>query len=774
MRSGLAPTVVGIALILHSFVAVADSGADRGTLIGQVVAGSSARALAGANVEIIEGPEMTATMTDADGHFSIQLLPGTYTLRATYIGYGQEPLETVTVTSGETAAVTFHKTSIVFELDQIVVSASKHEESVIDAPASITKVDWAKVAKSPTGHSYVSELKEVKGIHHMQQGILLEKFNARGFNSANNSRMMLIVDGRLTVTSAPNPLNNSPISKNDFADMEVIVGPASSLYGPDAVAGVVSLRSKDPRLFPGTDVALSMGTRSLLKTRFRHANSNGKWGWKIASELQRASDFETARDFYSPDSSLVVTEMPDFDTDILRTGVGLFRYLDEESKWSFNSGWARFNQVFPINAGVAQVKNITYNYQQVMFESPQLYANLYRAGDDSGDSYLLDTEANVLLAGAPPSVARQEARVTGGLTLYEGELRYSIPLPTRNTIVNIGGNIRQDRVTSNFVIGEKVNQSQFGIYGHAEADLEKRLRLILATRLDAHEEYDVQFSPKAGLVFKPVETAALRLTLNRAYKSPTVNDLHFLLPLGPPTVLRGNGNGFEFASLSGEALPPEFAAGIESLQPERNTTIELGYKAILRQKAYVDLSVYRSKYKDFISPPLPMGDFASGIVTVDDAGNPREEVTLSSINFGKQTVIGLDLAANVRIDDRLTVWGNSSFIDARTLHKSSGIAQPFNTPETILNLGATTRDIAMEGTYFDVSLRHVSGHDFRSGPHIGFVPAYSAVDGSVGLRAKNGVGYRLSATNLLGNEHREFVTGPEIGRILALEAEYAF
>jgi hypothetical protein len=54
------------------------------------------------------------------------------------------------------------------------------------------------------------------------------------------------------------------------------------------------------------------------------------------------------------------------------------------------------------------------------------------------------------------------------------------------------------------------------------------------------------------------------------------------------------------------------------------------------------------------------------------------------------------------------------------------------------------------------------------------VPAYTVVNLGIGLQGPNGIGYRLSARNVLNNRHREFVTGPEIGAVLVGEIEVGF
>ena len=268
---------------------------------------------------------------------------------------------------------------------------------------------------------------------------------------------------------------------------------------------------------------------------------------------------------------------------------------------------------------------------------------------------------------------------------------------------------------------------------------------------------------------------SLRASLNRAFRSPTVLDQHIQIALQPPTVFRGNRDGFRFGSLSGQPLPAQFENGIAALETEQNTTVELGFKGVLTERIFIDVSGYRSWYDNFSSPfTTPIGDLAAGIVTLDENGDPRSsEVTLTTVNFGELSVTGLDLGASAYITDRIIVRGNTSLIDAGVLKNARGMAQPLNTPGVIMNFGVTANDFVRSGTSVDVSSRYVAEHDFREAQFGGTVPSYTVFDLGLNLETIDGIHYRVSVRNLLDNQHREFLTGPRIGRLVVLEIQYA-
>ncbi|OGG45986.1 MAG: hypothetical protein A3F84_17415 [Candidatus Handelsmanbacteria bacterium RIFCSPLOWO2_12_FULL_64_10] len=132
------------------------------------------------------------------------------------------------------------------------------------------------------------------------------------------------------------------------------------------------------------------------------------------------------------------------------------------------------------------------------------------------------------------------------------------------------------------------------------------------------------------------------------------------------------------------------------------------------------------------------------------------------------------MGVDVYVTDRVLVKSNISFIEAGKLEASGGIDEPFNTPRTIFNLGLSTSDVFAKGITLDLSLRHVERFDFRSGVHVGTVPAYTVVDLHLGYRTKYGITCRLSATNVFDNGHIEMVDGAKISRIVVGEIQYAF
>ena len=135
----------------------------------------------------------------------------------------------------------------------------------------------------------------------VRSGVVGTGVNIRGFNSNFNSKNLQVADGRLATLIATGlpmgPLNTQ--IKEDIERVEVILGPNSALYGPNAHNGLVHIISKDPRTSEGTTIAAGVGNQSLFSVRARHAQVvNDKFSFKLTAEHTQGEEFAFADSVY--------------------------------------------------------------------------------------------------------------------------------------------------------------------------------------------------------------------------------------------------------------------------------------------------------------------------------------------------------------------------------------------------------------------------------------------------------------------------------------------
>ncbi len=767
------------------------------------------------------------TTTNVQGRYTLTNVPsGTYTVRAQHIGHraAEQP---VTVTGGQDVTADFALSEAAVTLGGIVISASRRVEKVTDAPATISRIESTEIVNT-VGNSFAPALKHIKGIDYVQVGITSVAINARGFNSSFNNRMLMMEDGRIAVL----PENGLPagafttIPKLDLAGVEVLIGPGSALYGPDASNGVLTLQTKDPRQYPGTSVEVSMGTHAYRDIQFRHAGVNGDFGYKFSGEYQAANDFSNSL-VYASGAARIPERPVDWNVDVIR-GEGALVWYKDVNRVEFSTGASQSNSVGQTNVGRNQLIDWQYRHLQAKWTAPNWYANVYRTQSLSGDTYAINrftTNRPLFPASISDDSVKRLSDFPADGRLMAAELQNNFTLGAINgTRIVSGVQWRRDQVSSkrewldDRVTGKDLELQQVGVYGQTETPLGAMFRVILAARYDKHDDYDAQFSPKAGLLWTPVPDQTWRITYNQAFKSPTTLQTHFSIPdfVRLPTGLGGfgvfgNSKGYTVRNAAGT-----IRATYIPLEPEKNTTWELGYKAILGSKLYVDAAVYRSDYESFLSPLITISNHlltpAQGGPTFahDSEGNrvvsPNgPQAVLTYLNLGKAKLQGSDAGFRYLFNDAVAASGTFSWTKLDRVDRKPtdppqiAEATSLNTTPVKWNAGFDFND-AEFNLLGSITLRHVTGYNFRSGINAGIIPTFETLDVMVGKRLPSlNAQVNVSLQNIAGcrggfyelfqgdaspghftkkrscsiaKKHYEMINMPEIGTVLFVGIRY--
>lgn len=793
----LRPALLAVLAALIPAAVLAQSGRITGTVVNEQEA-----PVEGALVSLTD--TRMGALTNASGQFIIDRVPaGEFQLRVTFTGY-RTALVPIAVQAGGATQVTVRLEDQAMELAGIVVSAARQPQRVTDAPATITRVD-ADVIESTVGNSFASALKQAVGLDFIQVGMTSVAINARGFNSSFNNRMLMVEDGRIAVL----PENGLPVGqltatpKIDVAAMEVLVGPGSALYGADASNGVLNLLTKDPRRYTGTTVEAAGGSRDYHNLQVRHANTVGNWGYKVTGEYQGADDWENYLEYTTAAGKVSEQGIIDWQSKVAR-GTGALYYYSGDNELRFSAGASQSDGVGQTNIGRNQLDDWGYNFLQAQFTTPRFYVNTYRAQSTSGDSYAINRYIPAANHPATSALSADSLRSLsdwpsdGQLYAAEAQTNFSLPALLGTRFV-FGAQYRHDRVSSDRewltdrLTGEVLTIDQLGTYGQMETPLTSWLQIVLAGRYDKHDNYDAQFSPKAGVLLKPSDQHTLRVTYNRAFKSPTVLQTNFYIPdflvLAPGRLGLGvYGNREGFTSATGTVIAP--------LQPEENRTWELGYKGILADKLFLDVTGYRSKYKNFFSPLGNIGVATqNGELVTNDAGVPQ--LIFTYFNLGRAELRGMDAGLAYAVSPRVTVNGTVSLadlesvegIDFRLANGEPDVAKnrelsSLNAPTTKWTLGIRGTDLANFNG--GAMVRHVNGYSFASGINVGTIPTFTTLDMNLGyqLQRFGNPLLQLSVNNLFTcqsakdatqsdgcgfrQKHLEMINMPEIGTMVFL------
>jgi iron complex outermembrane receptor protein len=324
---------------------------------------------------------------------------------------------------------------------------------------------------------------------------------------------------------------------------------------------------------------------------------------------------------------------------------------------------------------------------------------------------------------------------------------------------------------------------EVGAYAQADTTvLDDRLRLAAAVRLDHHELYGAQLSPKAAIQYQVAPDHNVRVGYNRAFKSPTV--LENFLRIND--VLLGNRTGYVIRDGgSGEV------ARIAPLVPEQVDAIELGYKGAVGATLYIDAVAYWSWYRDFISPLTRVADPAAAMPTYafHPDGTPvaegtAAEGTLSTyVNFGRAQIRGVDVGVDYRPNRRLAFSVSGSVLDLARFTNDDAVQRDLrlNAPAMKVRASAQVSDLFVEHTYLRVDGRAHSAYAFESGYWNsetllgGDVPGRVVVDVTAGWDdPERGMSVTATVANLTNDHHPDVLGAPEPGIYGWLQLGYRY
>jgi outer membrane receptor protein involved in Fe transport len=220
-----------------------------------VVTDDNNQPIPGANIKIDGAKE--GTVTDYDGSFVLvtaQAPP--FSIAVTALGYSSSSVSVSSVSQKVLVKLSSEET----KLNEIVVSASRAPERVLQSPVTIERMGIAQV-KSTTAPTFYDGLENLKEVQFNTSSISFKTVNTRGFAAVGNTRFMQLVDGMDNSSPALNFVlgNLIGLSDIDVASVELLPGASSALYGANAFNGILFMNSKSPFTSQGVSTYVKYG-----------------------------------------------------------------------------------------------------------------------------------------------------------------------------------------------------------------------------------------------------------------------------------------------------------------------------------------------------------------------------------------------------------------------------------------------------------------------------------------------------------------------------------
>jgi len=508
----------GLFIVLGLTFFAVPAAAQSGSITGRVTAADGGRPIAGARVEArVSGRTAGSATTDDNGQFRIvNLAEGSYSVTAARIGYQVQRVEGVQVGTGiVTADVSMSPLPSI--LDQVVTTASRAPEKILDAPASVSVVNEKQINERPS-ITVTDHIATLPGIDVARGGLMQANVVARGFNNIFSGGLLTLTDNRFAYVPSlrVNIPYLIPTNNEDIERIEVVLGPGAALYGPNAAGGVLHLITKSPFTSQATTLTVDGGERDVFRGAVRTAGALGeRLGYKLSFDSFRGNDWRPAQ----PDP----LERAPRDFRLRRQG-GEARIDFRPTRASeITATYGRAvagNAVEPTGLGPAQIRDWMFSSYQLRARTGRLFAQAFLNTSDAGNTFLLRTLQPIVDKSTQLVGQAQHGFDLGSRQSFIYGVDYQHSVPKTGGSIN-GRNEDDDDIT------------EVGGYLHSITRLTPKLELVSAARLDNHSRLEKNvFSPRVALVFKPTESQNLRATFNRAFSTPSTNNLFLDLLAG--------------------------------------------------------------------------------------------------------------------------------------------------------------------------------------------------------------------------------------------------
>jgi iron complex outermembrane receptor protein len=591
-----------------------------------------------------------------------------------------------------------------------VTSVSKKPERLLDAPASVFVITAEDIRRA--GASSIPEaLRLAPNLQVGQVSGYGYSISARGLNGSGNSapnKLLVMIDGRSVYAPLFSGVfwDQQDLILEDVERIEVISGPGGTMWGVNAVNGVINITTRSAQATQGS-LAVLRGASDGGDAAFRQGGRQGDINWRVYGKMLSRAHTDT-------DNGTRVND----------------RWRQAQA--GFRADWERGGDLFSVNGnvyrgdlqqpepGAISVTGTALRLGDIDTRGANLTGRWERAleggGRLSAKAYFDHTQRDV-----PPTFSEL-------LNIADIEIQHSLPSWGAHSLV-WGANVRHswDRVTNSEVIAflpARVEQTWASLFAQDEIALRPDLSLTLGARIERNDYTGNELLPTARLSWRLSPHHAIWTALSRTVRAPTRLDADAFIPGRPPYLLRGG---------------PEVRAEVAKV-------FELGYRGQPLAGLSYSATLFHNEYDH---------------LRTQEIDPTRTFLTFGSLMEGDAT--GIEMWGSYQLSEAWRMSAGYTALHERLRLKpgSNDVAGPGNAgkdPSHTLQLRSNySFDDRRE---LEVALRKVAALENPS------VPGYWAFDARFGWRLQPNLELSVIGRNLNGS-HGEF--GPlasrtEVGR----------
>ena len=734
---------------------------------GFVKDGISLESLTGANV-ILPGLRK-GTSTDASGYFQIQgKLPDKVKVKISYIGF-RDTLITLPLAEFQDIRVFLEPDSV--EMGSVVVTASRVRQVMEEVPRRVERIDRNTIEGYPATNTD-NLLKMIPGINvNRSWGIFSRNASVTMRGMPGSSRSLILLDGVPLNKTAGGTVSWHLVTPEEIERIEVVKGPGSTLYGNNAMGGVINIITKRPGKKLDGFAGIGYGTYNTYKGQVNLSGSQfrGSKGfyWKLGGFYRQGDGYilepGEIRDSintdaylnegnangmlgyrFSPNSKIEV----DYRFYKDKRGSGVKVFLADGSYESFTNN--NVSMAYEGLAGKVKVTAKAFYFNEFYFRQNE---NL----NSSGEYKLVDTETDKNDIGLWMTFSGALGRahhLTAGLDLKHGDLDNREVYRTSTDDISTRGNLLfsalflQDEISLNdgkfrIVAGIRLDHARF-YKGQLDVQDPTSKTGFPATMTEAFPESGwVQLSPKLALNYLISPHIRTFASASTGFMPPRLDDL-----AGSRKIRRG----FKIAN--------------PDLTPESISSLEWGLDWMAFGKLGVKPSLFYSRGKDF-QYLVATGEYI-------DSGSDDPVPVYQRQNVSKVEVAGAELGLNYPVAEKIIVqaaytYNYSRIIDYRSNGGIDLTGKSLNeVPPNIVYLGFSWRN-KFADLFIDYSFSDEQWYDEENTE---LIERYSVVNLKISRQIVKGLLASLDIQDLLDEQFIDRKGYLSPGRFVMFELRY--
>ena len=608
-----------------------------------------------------------------------------------------------------------------------VTSVSKHTQKVADAAAAIFVITQDDIRRS--GATSIPEaLRLVPGLEVARIDQNKWAIGSRGFNGRFDNKLLVLIDGRSVYTPLFSGVywNIQDVLLQDIDRIEVIRGPGATLWGANAVDGVINIITKP-----------AASTQSAIVEAGGGTEERGAGGVRYGGKIGDATHYRIYGKYFDWGPSDYITGgtahdgwdavRGGFRADWTPSGANSLTIQADIYRSNYNETLtvptlsAPYSNTFP-NNGTYSGGNILGRWNHTT-EGGSMSLQMYYDNTTTVDHQLFEDHQNIF------DVDFQDGFHVGNHQQFLWGLGYRSIL---------------DGNDSSFTVSlqpNQVNLNQFSTFLQDEISLaDNRLRLTLGSKLEHNTFTGFEVEPNARLLWTLTPNQSVWTAISRAVRTPALTEEGLrlnsaVIPPGTPQ--------------NPSPFPAVLAVfGSHQLNSEDLLAYEFGYRMQATSNLSLDIATFYNRYSNLRSAepgtPFPEG----GPVPTDIV------VPFVAANKMSGGTYGLELFADWKVIPKWRLSGSYSYLQM-DIHKNSDSQDP---TADVPN-GSSPRHQWYLRSSVDLPKHFDEDTTLRFVDHLSglSLPGYYSLDAHLGWKPVKNLEFSIGGQNLLDNHHLEFL-----------------